>query len=240
LESINDPVDGEVRAYELVLRYIEAGILEGRYRNGEMLPPERDLAALLNVGRPAVREAMRVLSTQGLIAASAGRGGGTRLVSAQDDALARIFRLHLAVAGQGITDLTETRIALERASVWAAAKNVDPDVLAELDDILQAMHRDDQIESFNSLDTDFHVVIARAGSNALVADLTVAIREAVKDPIREASIEMDDWQSFRLSLIAEHQGIRDSVAAGDCDEAVARIEHHIRRAYHSLIGIPWN
>ncbi|MDR1430963.1 MAG: FCD domain-containing protein [Propionibacteriaceae bacterium] len=234
---MHDAADGEVRAYELVLRYIEAGILDGRYRNGELLPPERDLAALLNVGRPAVREAMRVLSTQGLIAASAGRGGGTRLVSAQDDALARIFRLHLAVAGQGITDLTETRIALERASVWAAAKNVDSEMVAELDKILRAMHHDDQIESFNSLDTDFHVLIARAGSNSLVADLTVAIREAVKDPIREASIQMEDWQSFRLSLIDEHQAIRDAVAAGDCAEAVAQTERHIRRAYHSLIGV---
>jgi DNA-binding FadR family transcriptional regulator len=236
VESVAES-DGDVRAYEVVLRYIEAGILEGRYRNGGLLPPERDLAALLNVGRPAVREAMRVLATQGLIAASTGRGGGTRLVTAQDDALARMFRLHLAVAGQGITDLTETRIALERASAATAAKNATAEVIAELDEVLAAMRADTQIVTFNSLDTEFHVLIAQAGSNNLVADLTVAIREAVKEPIREASTEMTDWQAFRLSLIEEHQAIRDAIAAHDPDSAVALIEKHIRRAYQSLIGI---
>jgi DNA-binding FadR family transcriptional regulator len=232
-----DSADGEVRAYELVLRYIEAGILEGRYGNGTLLPPERDLAALLRVGRPAVREAIRVLSAQGLIAASTGRGGGTRIVAAQDDALGRILRLHLAIAGQGIHDLTETRIALEKVSVAAAARSATEADIAELDEVLAAMAEDDQIESFNSLDTEFHVLIARAGSNSLVADLTVAIREAVKDPIREASYEMGDWQEFRLGLIEQHQGIRDAIAERDVDQAVNLTERHIRGAFHALTGV---
>ena len=232
-----DSVDGEVRGYEVVLRYIEAGILEGRYGNGTLLPPERDLAALLGVGRPAVREAMRVLSTQGLIEASTGRGGGTRIVAAQDNALARILRLHLAIAGQGINDLTETRIALEKVSAATAARSATDEDIAGFDEVLAAMSEDDQIESFNSLDTEFHVLIARAGSNSLVADLTVAIREAVKDSIRVASYEMGDWQKFRLGLIEQHQGIRDAIVAKDVETAVTLTERHIRGAFHSLTGV---
>lgn len=237
MELVSEGAEPDVRAYEVVLRYIEAGILEGRYHPGEVLPPERDLAALLNVGRPAVREAMRVLSAQGLIEASAGRGGGTRLISSQGDALARIFRLHLAMAGQGMSDLTETRVALECVSAVAAARNVTDAQLVEIDDVLEQMKLTDWVEAFNALDTEFHVLIARAGSNSLVADLTVAIREALKEPIRQASVEMPDWQAFRLKLIAEHQGIRDAIAAHDSEEAVKRTESHIRGAYSSLIGM---
>jgi DNA-binding FadR family transcriptional regulator len=236
MELVSEGAEPDVRAYEVVLRYIEAGILEGRYHPGEVLPPERDLAALLNVGRPAVREAMRVLSAQGLIEASAGRGGGTKLVSSQGDALARIFRLHLAMAGQGISDLTETRAALERVSAAAAARNVTDAQLAEIDETLEQMQQTNWVEGFNALDTEFHVLIARASSNKLVADLTVAIREALKEPIREASAAMPDWQDFRLKLIDEHQAIRDAVAAHDPEEAVKRTEAHIRQAYASLIG----
>ena len=99
------------------------------------------------------------------------------------------------------------------------------------------MSEDDQIESFNSLDTEFHVLIARAGSNSLVADLTVAIREAVKDSIRVASYEMGDWQKFRLGLIEQHQGIRDAIVAKDVETAVTLTERHIRGAFHSLTGV---
>ncbi|MEA4945323.1 MAG: FCD domain-containing protein [Propionicimonas sp.] len=223
-----------VRAYEVVLHHIEAGILEGGYRSGDQLPPERELAAQLNVGRSAVREAMRVLQTAGLITASTGRGGGTRLTPAQGDALARIFRLHLAISGAGINDLTETRVALERASAATAARTGTARTRRELDAVLTGMRLADTVEAFNELDTAFHVLIARAGRNDLVADLTVAIREAVREPIREASEHLSDWLDFRLRLVDEHTGILRAIENGDPDQAAALMEAHIRSAYTLL------
>ncbi|MCW5952211.1 MAG: FadR family transcriptional regulator [Propionibacteriaceae bacterium] len=228
----SEPVD--LRAYQVVLAHVEAGILDGTYRKGDLLPPERDLAAQLNVGRSAVREAIRVLDTQGLITASTGRGGGTRLVPAQGDALARIFRLHLAIAGSGISDLTETRVALERSSAAVAARRIDLATLRELTTTAAAMRKENSIEEFNRLDTVFHVQLARAVRNDLIADLTVAIREAVREPIRIASEQMDDWTTFRLTLITEHELVLEAIAAGDAEEAAATMEAHIRNAYKHL------
>lgn len=222
------------RAYQVVLQHIEAGILEGRYRKGDLLPPERDLAAQLNVGRSAVREAMRVLQTQGLITASTGRGGGTRLTPTQGDALARIFRLHLAITGAGIGELTETRVALERSSAAIASRQANLRTLGELTATVVAMREADTVDEFNALDTQFHVQLARAGRNDLVADLTVAIRQAVREPIRTASVQMEDWASFRLTLIAEHEAILEAIASGDAEAASAAMEEHIRRAYTAL------
>lgn len=228
------PVRDSVRAYEVVLHHIESGILDGTYRKGDQLPPERDLAVQLSVGRSAVREAMRVLQTQGLITASTGRGGGTRLTPAQGDALARIFRLHLAIAGAGINDLTETRVALERSSAATAARRANLRTLRELKATVSGMREADTVDAFNALDTDFHVAVARSGRNDLVADLTVAIRQAVREPIREASLQMADWPRFRLRLIDEHARILDAIVAGKPDEAAAAMEAHIRAAYSDL------
>lgn len=228
----SEPVD--LRAYQVVLAHVEAGILDGTYRKGDLLPPERDLAAHLNVGRSAVREAIRVLDTQGLITASTGRGGGTRLVPTQGDALARIFRLHLAITGAGINDLTETRVALERSSAAVAARRIDLATLRELTATATAMRKETSIEEFNRLDTIFHVQLARSVRNDLIADLTVAIREAVREPIRIASEQMDDWAAFRLTLITEHELVLEAIAAGDAEEAAAAMEAHIRRAYERL------
>ncbi|MGC4154216.1 MAG: FCD domain-containing protein [Propionicimonas sp.] len=228
----SEPVD--LRAYQVVLAHVEAGILDGTYRKGDLLPPERDLAAQLNVGRSAVREAIRVLDTQGLITASTGRGGGTRLVPTQGDALARIFRLHLAIAGAGISDLTETRVALERSSAAVAARQISLAKLRELTATATAMRKENSIEEFNRLDTAFHVQLARAVRNDLIAELTVAIREAVREPILVASEQMDDWATFRLALIVEHELVLEAIAAGDAEEAAAAMESHIRNAYANL------
>ncbi|MGC3955045.1 MAG: FCD domain-containing protein [Propionicimonas sp.] len=229
-----DSEPAELRAYQVVLAHVEAGILDGTYRKGDLLPPERDLAAQLNVGRSAVREAIRVLHTQGLITASTGRGGGTRLVPAQGNALARIFRLHLAIAGSGINELTETRVALERTSAAVAARRIDLATLRELTATVTKMRDVTSIDEFNALDTAFHVQLARAVNSDLVADLTVAIREAVREPIRTASELMADWTAFRLTLIADHERIVEAVAAGDAEQAAAAMETHIRRAYAEL------
>lgn len=229
-----DSEPAELRAYQVVLAHVEAGILDGTYRKGDLLPPERDLAAQLNVGRSAVREAIRVLDTQGLIEASTGRGGGTRLVPAQGDALARIFRLHLAIAGSGISELTETRVALERTSAAVAARQIDLQTLRDLTTTVTAMRTATSIDEFNHLDTVFHVQMARAVRSDLVADLTVAIREAVREPIRTASELMNDWTAFRLTLIADHERILEAIASGDAEEAAAAMETHIRRAYTEL------
>ena len=223
-----------LHAYEVVLKHIEAGILAGTHRPGDQLPPERDLAAQLAVSRSAVREAMRVLQTQGLITSSTGPGRGTRIAPARGDALARIFQLHLSLSDAGTADLTETRVALERSSAALAAQRTTARSLRRLRGLMAAMEDADEVAEFNDLDTDFHVQIARAGQSELVADLTIAIRQAVREVIRTASSAMPDWPAHRRQLLTEHGEILAAIEAGDATAAASLIEQHIRRAYATL------
>ena len=228
-----DDRDG-LRAYQVVLRHIEAGILAGTYHAGDQLAPERDLAAHLGVGRSAVREAMRVLQTQGLITSSTGPGRGTRIAPAQGSALARIFQLHFALSDTGSGDLTETRVALERSSAALAAQRATPRSLRRLDAVVEAMAASEVVEEFNDLDTEFHVLIARAGQNQLLADLTVAVRQAVREAIRDASRRLADWPGLRTQLLHEHADILAAITAGDTAAAATLMEAHIRGAYTTL------
>jgi GntR family transcriptional regulator, transcriptional repressor for pyruvate dehydrogenase complex len=229
------PDDREgLHAYEVVLRHIEAGILAGTHRSGDQLPPERDLATHLGVGRSAVREAMRVLQTQGLITSSTGPGRGTRIAPAQGNALARIFQLHLSLGNSGTSDLTEARVALERSSAALAAQRAAPKALRRLRGVVESMEDADTVDGFNELDTGFHVLIARAGQNQLIADLTVAIRQAVREPIRAASLAMPNWPEYRLDLLREHRSVLEAIAEGDAKQAAALMEAHIRDAYAAL------
>lgn len=223
-----------LHAYEVVLKHIEAGILTGLHRPGDQLPPERELAGQLGVSRAAVREAMRVLQTQGLITSSTGPGRGTRIAPSRGTALARVFGLHLALSDAGTSDLAETRIALERSSVSLAAARATPRSIRKLRGLLTAMADSDSIAEFNNLDTEFHVQLARAGKSELLADLTVAVRQAVRTTIQEAAEALPDWSVHRSDVLAEHQAILAMIETGQASEAAKLVEHHIRESYRRL------
>ena len=208
--------------------------MSGEHRAGDQLPTERDLATQLSVSRSAVREAMRVLQTQGLITSSTGPGRGTRIAPARGDALARIFQLHLSLSTAADADLTETRIALERSSAALAAQRATPEALLRLQAVVDQSELVEAIDQFNALDTDLHVLIARVGSADLTADLTVGLREAVRERIRTLSQELPDWPGHRAQLLAEHRQIIEAIANRDATAAANLVEQHIRRAYRTL------
>jgi len=222
------------QAHQVVLAHIEKQLLAGELHNGDQLPPERDLAVTLGVSRSAVREALRVLQAQGLVASQPGPGRGTRLSDSQGEALGRLFRLHLALASTSISDLTETRIALERATAALAAHNAKPARLRAIERRLQAMEDTFDLDAFNELDTEFHVEIARAADNKFIGNLTAAIRQALRAPIRAASLAMDDWQELRSDLVAQHRQVFETIRSGDAERAASVMEAHIRTAYAVL------
>ncbi len=223
-----------LHAYEVVLKHVESGILDGTNHPGDQLPTERDLATQLAVSRSAVREAMRVLQTQGLITSSTGPGRGTRIAPSRGDALARIFQLHLMLSDAGTADLTETRIALERSSAALAAQRHNARSLRKLRALMAAMDDAEGVDEFNDVDTEFHVQIARTGQSELVADLTVAIRQAVREAIRTASTALPNWPEHRNQLRREHGEILAAIESGDAVAAANLVEQHIRRAYVTL------
>jgi len=228
------------RAYELVVDQIEDQILEGRLKVGDRLPGERELAGRLEVSRAAVREAIRTLEAQGVVRSAVGSGpeAGTVVSAMPSAALTRLLRLHVALANFPLPDVVEARVMLERYSARLASEHAGPDLLDALREPLDAMDDDDLDRvAFNDLDTAFHIAIAEAGGNRLVADMTTAIRDAVRRSVL-ASFELlgDRWPDIVTRLRAEHRAIYDAVAAGDGESAARLVEEHIRGAAGWLPG----
>ncbi|WP_195839883.1 FadR/GntR family transcriptional regulator [Cutibacterium porci] len=217
------------------MRHIDDEILAGRWVNGSRLPPERELATSLGVSRGAVREAIRALEAQGILSSGTGRGNGTRVDARPSDAMGRILRLQLALDVVSFADLTETRVALEKAACAAAAKVRAPEPLARASDILAQMHDAMQPDSFNSLDTAFHVALAEAGDNRLMSNLTVAIRKAVHLPILKAEHSLIGWDTWREGLVNDHKEMLAAIENGDSERAAEVTEAHIRNAYETLL-----
>ncbi|MEU2021635.1 FCD domain-containing protein [Streptomyces sp. NPDC016469] len=239
------PVDWEPvrqsRTHELVLQSIEQRVFAGDLKAGDRLPPERELAPVLGVSRSALREALRVLETIGVLVAQPGRGpdAGARIVRNPDDALGRLLRLHFALGSYSLGDMLEARVVLERSSVEAAARHAAPAALDEAEELVVRMGAPGiGVPEFNDLDTRFHVRIARSSGNALTSTLTSAVRESVRPLILRALEAEPDWPATAAALNAAHAELLRLVRAGDGARAADLVEAHIRGLHGTLVDDP--
>ena len=130
----------EPRAWELVLSRIEADLLSGQLTPGDHLPPERQLAADLGVGRSSVREAVRVLEVLGLVRTGTGSGpnAGAIIIATPSGGMSALMRLQVAANGFAVADVVRTRLILESAVAVELAESA-PGELPVARQLLDAM-----------------------------------------------------------------------------------------------------
>ena len=116
-----------------------------------------------------------------------------------------------------------------------AAAHASEAALAAIRAPLTAMDDPDaECEPFNDADTDFHVAIAEASGNRLVADMTVAIRASLRRPILAAMQQVTDWHAQACRLQGEHHDIYEAIATRDGSTAAELSERHIRGAFAAM------
>lgn len=226
------------RAYEVVLAAVEEQIIGGRLRAGDRLPAERELATQLGVSRASVREAVRALEALGIVRSAVGQGpeGGTFLTAGSSSALTRLLRLHIGLATFPMPDAIEARVMLERWSARLAAQFATPAEVEAMAETLAAMAVPGiGRAAFNELDTSFHVQIADAGHNRLVADMTTAIRDAMRSWIMHSFEEMEEFDEYVEELRDQHAGVLAAITERRPLRAADRVEAHIRASYSVLL-----
>ncbi|MGH3359446.1 MAG: FadR/GntR family transcriptional regulator [Nocardioidaceae bacterium] len=223
------------KTYELVVRRIKEEIFAGRLRPGDRLPGERQLSEQLQVSRPSVREAVRILQAMQIVSSRPGTGAGSGLiVSTQPSrALTDLLGIHVALSSYSISEVMSVRVVLEQQSVRTLAGQVEDADLARIDEILGRMSEPGLDRgTFHDLDTEFHIAIAHGSDNALLADLMGALRDSVRRPMDEAFAD-SDWATRQTVLVREHVEIFEAVRAADPDLAANLMRRHIEGFYES-------
>lgn len=225
------------RAHEQVLRAIEEQIASGNLRRGDRLPSERELADLLKVSRPSVREALRVLEWIGVVVAGVGSGqsAGSIITGRPGDALSRMFGIHLALAGFSMDDVIGTRVALERTAVEAAAGAAGQD-FAPLHGLVDQMRQAREPAEFMEIDTNFHLAIAAVSGNMLLKEVMQALRNVVHQVMTEAFDRLPDWRLAAEQLSEEHAAIVSAIERGDGEEAAVLVGRHINEFYRAMVN----
>jgi DNA-binding FadR family transcriptional regulator len=222
------------KTYELVVTKIKDEIFAGRLRPGDRLPGERQLSELLNVSRPSVREAIRILEAIEIVRSRPGNSAGSGLIVSTEPsrALSNLLGIHVALSSYTVPEVLSVRMALEVEAVRRIATRIATIDLSHCADTLQRM-ADPQLDrtAFLDLDTEFHVGLARASDNTLLGDLMLALREAVRRPMADAFDNDEDWAERAVVLMSEHTAIFEAIRNGNADEAESLVRHHIEGFY---------
>ena len=213
------------KASELLAAQLRERILAGEIGEGDPLPTERELALQSGLSRASVREALRILDIEGLISTRLGRNGGSAVRRPTQEVVAR--SVNLFIRGQKVLfrSLLETREALEPTCArLAALRRTDQGLgtLEELQRRLEASYHD--LPAFLQANLEWHLAVARASQNELLAAFMAAISDAL-----HAGTDLENFNSdeVRAAVIRAHRRVTDAIRGGDADAAARRMARHV-------------
>ncbi|MBP1325629.1 DNA-binding FadR family transcriptional regulator [Leucobacter exalbidus] len=222
-----------MKAHEVVMSWVTEGLSSGRLHIGDHLPSERALAETLEVSRSSLREAMRVLEALGTIQTSTGSGprSGTILTAAPEQALTLALSMQLATRHVDHDHILEARLLLES---WAAMRSVTgAGDWAGASELLDRMDDPDlAVESFLTLDAEFHVTLSHSAGNPLISSLMDAMRLTLADHTVTLAKSLPDWETTAARLRTEHREILGSLQLGERDAAAQQLRAHIEGYFH--------
>jgi GntR family transcriptional repressor for pyruvate dehydrogenase complex len=157
-----EPIETQERLYVRVARRIADLVSSGEVSTGDKLPSERDLAEMLQVSRPSIREAMIALEVSGVIEVRPGSG---IYVADQSRQLSAV----VADEGIGPFEILEMRLLIEPETCALAAERISDDQLEQLRKIYNEMGRTSGTSEVEAFDRQFHNLIAEATENTAIA-----------------------------------------------------------------------
>ena len=210
------------RIYEEIVRQVKQLIAEGRFKSGDRLPPERELAEKFVVSRTSVREALRALESLGLIDIRPGEGTFVREVSI--DALIGPLALLMTTQREAIGELFEARRVLEPAIAALAASRATPDEVQEMERILGDQAREIAAGRTGlAQDAAFHAAIGTAAHNRAITRVVHAIMDLLAQS-REESINTPGRATRSHQ---DHRRIVQAIARRDSDAARQAMLDHL-------------
>jgi DNA-binding FadR family transcriptional regulator len=164
-----------------VVQMLGQRIIRGELKPGTVLPPEAAMALEMDVSRTSLREAMKVLSAKGLVAARP--KVGTRVREAhfwnQLDADVLAWRCSSMPTDDFVQKLSEMREIIEPAAAASAANHRTTTHLHRMQTAFDAMEAAPNAEAWTTADLDFHEAILAATGNELLISLFSVIETAL-------------------------------------------------------------
>ncbi|MCB0997602.1 MAG: FadR family transcriptional regulator [Acidimicrobiales bacterium] len=222
------------RLADVVADELRDEILEGAIADGDLLPKQDELIERFRVSPPSVREALRILETEGLVSVLRGNMGGAVVSQPQPLKVGYMLALVLQSRSVSMDDVAAALRGLEALCADLAARRRDrartvvPALRARLDESVR--HLDDT-DAYIRCARAFHEdLVAGCGNETLV--LMVGALEALwsahVDHHTTATADAAPFASakFRAASVRDHEAMIAAIAEGRAEDAAALVHQH--------------
>lgn len=212
---------------EEIVDQIKQLISVGELKPGERIPSERELATMLSVSRPSVRESIMVLEAMGFLESR--QGGGTFVKALTEsrimDPLAKLVERRDPAL---LRSLAEVRMGLESWSAYLAAKRANAKDIAELRRLYYVMEKQAARGGWDSdVDAEFHYAITAASHNSLQMHVLDSIHSLFHTTIQVALMEFYQQEGHVQLLLSQHREIMQAIADHEPELARQKMMAHL-------------
>ncbi|MEO2108830.1 MAG: FCD domain-containing protein [Actinomycetota bacterium] len=206
------------KASDFLASELRAQILGDGLTPGAPLSSESELIEQYGLSRGSVREALRLLEAEGLIAIRRGPKGGIHVVHPDAGPLARSLALLFTTQETTLGDFFQFRLALEPHVAAEAARSASDE---EKRSMLRTAR---EAEADPERAADFHAELGRCASNSIFGFLLTALHHVLEWHLRLETIGPGDVEA----TIQAHRRIAKAIHSGDANRAEVAMRRHLQ------------
>jgi GntR family transcriptional regulator, transcriptional repressor for pyruvate dehydrogenase complex len=214
---------------EQVMEQIKELIASGKYKPGDKLPTEHELAEKFGIGRSSIREAIKIFNYLGVLKSKAAKG---TFLSDRGNISAEALSWSILLGKDEQQELIETRGAIELWSIITLTtlhqknpEKCDP-ILEELQVQVERMKQgiaNDELDKLVEADYSFHNIIVKSTENSLF----YSIYKTLKAFMYEEIIQSQNDYTDPGMIVSEHQSIINTIKSGEINQSVETFSSHI-------------
>ncbi len=226
------------RIFEDVVEQIQQAIISGRLKDGDRLPPERELREMLHTSRSTIREALRVLEQKGLIQIKLGTGGGAVVKDVSTDTVTESLALLIQSQKVSVTHLAEFRERVEGEVAALAAQRAKAKDIKHLRQLLNeakacVKQGSQATDDFLQVDRELHFFIAQITGNPLYISILKTIHDNIQRYFERFLIMTDKRLEEDYQDLIE---IVEAVENGNGERAQEVARAHVNRVSRYMEG----
>lgn len=213
------------RAFHAIVEQIRDDIFRGRRQPGDRLPPEQVLAEQFNVSRTGVREALRVLESQGLVHIRHGYAGGVFVAEGGLTPVLGALQTSLQLGQVEVNELYEARVLFEPILARLAAERGNDVVLKQLgDNVTRARAALDAGTDAYAVNLKFHTILAQASGNRVLA----VVMQPLLELLHRSDRTYPTNRQISRKAVNDHEHLLQAIRARDVVRSEQLMVKHLR------------
>ena len=207
-------------------------IKEGELKPGAKLPPERELAEMMRVSRPSLREALRALSIMNIIEIR--QGDGTYVTSLEPELLVEHLGFVFALSDTTIVELFKARRIVEVGLAAMAAEQITDEEIAKLEECLaHSIETVGDHVAFLQTDVELHEMIVDAARNPFLKRFMASIYHLGRAS-RSRTVQIPGVMN---QVVEDHRAIVAAMKARDPEKARQAMLAHLNNVETRLLQL---